>query len=183
MKTTEFSITSGSDVQIDQDSCTPADWFLNRIVRQSSVRSKPAFWSGPAGRSPPWPSWPRPCWSRQRSRACPSASVQTGQTARKHRSEGARHACRGPDGHRRALLAGRGGTVRCGRSKAPAKICAPLRGPRRLRQDGGRASALYPPDTTLDLKPCSSATRRCAGRPPQWWRSFSVIAGVGDGQV
>ena len=34
MKTTEFSITSGSDVQIDQDSCTPADWFLNRIVRQ-----------------------------------------------------------------------------------------------------------------------------------------------------
>ena len=45
MKTTEFSITSGSDVQIDQDSCTPADWFLNRIVRQSSVRSKPAFWS------------------------------------------------------------------------------------------------------------------------------------------
>ena len=34
MKTAEFSITSGSDVQIDQDSCTPADWFLNRIVRQ-----------------------------------------------------------------------------------------------------------------------------------------------------
>ena len=47
MKTTEFSITSGSDVQIDQDSCTPADWFLNRIVRQSSVRSKPAIWSAP----------------------------------------------------------------------------------------------------------------------------------------
>ena len=41
MKTTEFSITSGSDVQIDQDSCTPADWFLNRIVRQSSVKSEP----------------------------------------------------------------------------------------------------------------------------------------------
>ena len=45
MKKAEFFITSGSDVQIDQDSCTPADWFLNRIVRQSSVRSKPAFWS------------------------------------------------------------------------------------------------------------------------------------------
>ena len=30
----EFSITVGSDVQIDQDSCAHADWFLNRIVRQ-----------------------------------------------------------------------------------------------------------------------------------------------------
>ena len=34
MKKAEFSITVGSDVHIDQDSCAHADWFLNRIVRQ-----------------------------------------------------------------------------------------------------------------------------------------------------
>ena len=39
MKKAEFSITSGSDVQIDQDSCTPADWFLNRIVRGSDPKT------------------------------------------------------------------------------------------------------------------------------------------------
>ena len=48
MKKAEFYITSGSDVQIDQDSCTPADCFLNRIVRQSAVKSEPGaclqFW-------------------------------------------------------------------------------------------------------------------------------------------
>ena len=51
MKKAEFSITSGSDVQIDQDSCTPADWFLNRIVRQQQSTHVRTDHSSHTGRS------------------------------------------------------------------------------------------------------------------------------------
>ena len=118
-------------------------------------------------------SGPVPCWTfKTRAATAPGG-------ARKQRSDGARQVRRGPDGHRRALLAGQCGAMGCGRSKAPAKICAPLVEPWRLWQDGARASGLYPLDSTLDLKPFSSATRPCAERAPGWWRSFSVIADVG----
>ena len=82
-KTAEFSITVGSDVQIDSNSCTPADWFLNRIVRGSEAETarrdgrRGDSCSGPA-RICRWLAPARRRWRavrRTRARATPRARI------------------------------------------------------------------------------------------------------------